>query len=182
MRMNQVGIIVGKRGSGKTTFARKLMSASSLKKKLVVDTFDHESYNDIPDMGIEQLQYWKGGSYHLWGSDTQGILDEINRHVRDTLVLFEDATKYIDTNPQPVVKSICLDSKQKNNDIVFMFHSFADVPPKLFRWMNFITVFKTEENFDNQRSRLNVYERLLPVVDQVARHESPWYNITFRLD
>ena len=164
MRMNKVGAILGRRGCGKTTYTLALIQAyhksHPAKKILVVDTLDHPSYKDVPVMDLEMLPRWKTPTiYRIFGSNTDEMLRGVEQ-LRNCLVIFEDASKYIRKNLQLEVRAFIIDSKQKNLDLVFLFHGFAYVPPELFRIMDFLTIFKTD-NPEYRKSELVAYDDIL---------------------
>jgi Cdc6-like AAA superfamily ATPase len=151
-RLNKVITLIGTRGTGKTTKIKKVieayLKANPTGKILVVDTLDHPSYRDIKPITIEQLQRWlptKGGYFRLYGSNTTEIMEYISKFFFNGLLIFEDASKYIGSRLDDNVKAFILDSKQKNLDIVFMFHSWGFVPNDLFRLTDAITIFKTQD-------------------------------------
>ena len=161
-RMNFVITLIGARGCGKTTYIRKLIekmrAKNKSKKVLIVDTIDHPAYRDIPVLTITQLKSWKanaGGFYRIFGSNTQEIFEAVNTSIYNALVVFEDSSKYVGTEKLPSdVKGFLFDSKQKNLDIIFMFHAWGFVPNDLFRINDMITFFKTKDNPEAKKNFL----------------------------
>lgn len=156
-RNNIISLVVGRRGTGKTDLIKnEIVIPSPLKKKLIVDTFENPAWRNlktflrpemesasIPLLQIDQLQYWNNGLYRIFSSDTEELFEEIERTCFNTLLVFEDATKYIGGRLSPSMRKFLLDSKQKNLDVVLVFHSLASIPPELVRIADFITLFKT---------------------------------------
>lgn len=142
-RLNKVTVIIGRRGSGKTYFTRKLMSASPL-KKLVVDTFAHPAYEDLPGITPEHVGRWRSGNYRMYGSNFAEMFAALG-NVRNSLVILEDATKYIPANVPDNIKNFLVDSKQKNVDVIIIYHGFGMVPPDIFRLADVLVLFKTNE-------------------------------------
>ncbi len=158
MRDNVVWLFAGTRGTGKTTAVKQVIRSSTIPKKLIVDTFDsdvwqtleHHGFPDgmnipIPIIDQKKIPYWKSGIYRLISSDTDLIFPIIEKHVKNALIVFEDATKYIGSRLDKPVRKFVLDSKQKNLDLIFIFHSLASIPPELVRVANYLTLFKTQE-------------------------------------
>lgn len=178
---SNVAVIVGGRGTGKTTFVKTITDVSPQPKVLVVDTFHHPAYANWPQIDADSLHRWQSGKYHLSGSNTDYYLSAIEKNCRNTLIVFEDAAKYVNQNPQLEVKRICLDSKQRNNDVIFIYHSFAEVPKSFLRWIDFVTIFKTQEVIESQKNRLYGYQKIEPVWQRVNKHASHYYNETVQL-
>lgn len=162
MRNNTILAVVGNRGTGKTDFIKSLVRASQMPKRLIVDTFDSpvwhtmESWDhplgsreQINVITFDQLKYWKTGTYRLFDSDTDQIMEAVDKDVRNTIVVFEDATKYIGSTVTKEVKRFILDSKQKNLDLIFVFHSLKDLPRDLIRIMDYITICKTGDRYNS---------------------------------
>ena len=151
MGINKVGGIVGRRGCGKTTYVREkiILPYRQLKPKnkvLIVDTLDHPAYRDVPEINLSQLKRWKGANmYRIYGSETDEIFKAIASNLANAIVIFEDASKYIPSYSKldPYVRKFIVDSKQRNLDVLFLFHGYSHVCPELFSWLDFITIFKT---------------------------------------
>ncbi|MDL5044630.1 hypothetical protein QQ054_01025 [Oscillatoria amoena NRMC-F 0135] len=180
-RINHIGLIVGKRGTGKTTFGKeKIVAASKMPKVLVVDTINHGMYANWPVITIDKLKYWKKGNYRLiiTGDETEAALTEINTYCNNCLIIFEDAVKYLNPNLQPAVVSLFVDSKQKNIDVFLMYHEYTFVPPKVYRYTDSITVFKTKSSPFRRKNEINMYDEVQSVWDRVKAHPSPYYCLT----
>lgn len=159
-RINMVGAIAGNRGTGKTDFLKNLLRASQMPKKLIIDTFDSPVWHtmetwDNPQGQLEpiseiqphQLKFWKSGTYRMFSSDTDELMFYVQNDLRNCITIFEDATKYIGSKLTKDIKKFVLDSKQKNLDLVFVFHSLKDIPNDLIRVMDFITICKTGDKY-----------------------------------
>ena len=72
-RINEITILVGRRGTGKTTLMRNILKANK-KKALIVDTFDHPSWSDCDIVPISNLKYWKKGNYRVKLKDLTVVL------------------------------------------------------------------------------------------------------------
>ncbi len=184
MRINQVSAILGRRGTGKTVYVKKLIDKykESLpeQKILIVDTLDHPSYRHIPVMTIDQIKYWHTPSiYRIYEGSPDDILNEISKNLSNALIVLEDASKYVRYRLQDSIRQFIFDSKQKNLDIVMLFHGFGATPVELFRVVDNIVLFKT----DHPQTRKNVipnYDEVLNVYNRIMKSENPYYNETVR--
>lgn len=159
MRTNKVILIAGTRGTGKTDYSKNLLAKMEniFPKCLVVDTFDNPVWQDLsthdhPDrlknvhiLQPGQLPRWKKGTARIFSSNTGMLMEQIQLHCRNTFLIFEDATRYIGSKLTTDVNNFVLDSKQKNLDIVFVFHSLMQIPPDLVRISDVLVLFKTNE-------------------------------------
>lgn len=185
MRINLVTGILGKRGCGKTTYTLALIEAYRQQhpgmKILIMDTLDHPAYRHIPVLTAEMIGRWRTPTvYRVFGSNTDEMLQAISTDLKDALVIFEDASKYVRKNLQPSVRFFILDSKQKNLDLVFIFHGFAFVPPELFRVLDILTIFKTD-NPEYRKTELVAFDQILPAYNRVMKSKDPYCKETIRI-
>ncbi len=158
-RINKVSLIVGGRGSGKTDFVKNLIYQIP-KRRIICDTFDSPVWKTfktylhpereserIKEIGFDNVKSQDKGAFKLISSDTDRIFQTIESDAWNSLVVIEDATRFIRKNVDESVRKFVLDTKQKNLDLIFIFHSLSDVPPDLIRWSDTLTLFKTNETF-----------------------------------
>ena len=66
----------------------------------------------------------------------------ISETVWNCLIVFEDAHKHQYNRIDRSVMRLMGDSKQKNVDIIFMYHNFGLAPKDLYRYLDYIEIFK----------------------------------------
>ena len=194
-RFNKVFAIFGQRGSGKTEF---LKGNAELKipgiiniypqrtpamKVLIIDTFDHPSYQNIPILKPKDLQYWQKGIYRCFTNAED--IPKLNRFLRDspaiwnTLLVYEDAYKHTSKYIDKSLINLMADSKQKNIDICFMYHSFKQAPPDLYRYVDFIELFKTKDTPECRKDYMDVYyNKATEIFNEVKNNKSPFFHKT----
>ncbi len=184
MRKGKVFILAGARGSGKTTVMQDFLEKSKLPKKLVLDTYHHPMYKDWPAMKIdffETHESWTSGKFHFHDIDTDKMLEIVSLKINNTVIVFEDAAKFINQSVQKSVKRISLDSKNIGNDVFFLYHTLAEVPQDLFRWADYLILFKTQEVITNQKSRIGAYPRIEPHFLELEKSPNKYINILIPL-
>lgn len=179
-RTNRVILIIGGRGSGKTVLGKNLQNyicaVQPTMYGLVVDTFDHPRYRSgyitiHPGM-IPRIA--KMGRYRVFGSNTFDIMNEIQHSAKNACILFEDASKYIPANVPDEIRRFVLDSKQKNLDLIFMFHGFGFVPPALYRLVDGIYVLRTNDTPDTRKSLIPCYDEVKAAFERVRASNDPY--------
>lgn len=179
-RENIVGIICGNRGVGKSTFLINLAEGHP-KKVLVYDLDDNDKYHKFQLITPEMLPRWKSGIKRIITPDTDLVLNSIVEHVHNALLIFEDATKYIESDPPKSIRQLVLASKQRNLDIFFTFHTYRSIPPKLFSWADVLEVFKTGEDIGQFKNKIPQFERVEKVHAEVEAHKNRFFHKTVRL-
>jgi hypothetical protein len=194
MQANVVSLIVGARGTGKTDFVKNdVIVPSPLPKKLIVDTFDSDVWHTletylhpeqskmrVPIIDPELLDRWKKGTYRIASGDVDNVFFHIEANLRNALIVFEDATKYIGSTLTKEFKKFLYDSKQKNLNIALLFHSLVAIPPELVRAADTLTLFKTNEGYPNKTKY--PFPDIPKAMDFVRNSENHFENITIRLN
>lgn len=189
-RTNVVAAIFGKRSTGKTLYLKgsdEFKLKGFLKnylnrgmKVLIVDTLDHPSYRDIPIIKPEQIKEWKKGCYRIIypRHKMPELCNIISEDLWNCLVVFEDAHKHQKNKLDDSVMALIGDSKQKNVDILFMYHNWALAPKDLYRYLDFIEVFKTKDHPICRKDDMpGYYETALTVYEKVKKHPSRFYHL-----
>jgi hypothetical protein len=181
-RNNFICLILGKRGTGKSYYTiNKLLPEYAKfhpnKRIIIFDMNDHGMYKDVPKITLEMLPRWRkpDGMYRICNADADLVFEYIDKYVRNSLVLFEDATNFFDNGKTPrEIKRIMIDAKQKNNDLVFQFHGFTYTPPLILRTTDVFTIFKCEGP-DLRKNELvgyydlkKTWEKVMAAPDQYA--------------
>lgn len=173
-RLNKVIIIVGGKGTGKTTLALKLLQKST-KKTLIVDTLDHPAYRQYPVVTIDKLKLWKSGIYRIFDSDTQLVMSEINRNVWNANIILEDAFKYLSFSMSKDQIKLFSDSKQHNQDIIVMFHAIKQIPTYLCTIADQLVILKTKEDLPNTTNKFYNWKDIKEAHKKVNEHKNPHY-------
>lgn len=173
-------VIVGHKGTGKTTLGRTIADAN--KKKLVVlDISDHPSYRKYPVLNPDHLYRWKKGDIRIITGDAMENLVKIKDQVYNSTVLLEDAANYLDHYITRDVKPLFNQSKQKNNDIILMYHALSEVPKYLFAFTDRIVICKTLEDVATASKRFPNPKAVKQAALNVEAHPSKYYNEVVRL-
>lgn len=117
MRQINIYVVVGGRGSGKTTFLEKNIK----KNALIVQLFLDERYKNFEKIKYNDLT--------------------INKNLCNRQIVLEDATQIISSNATNLFKQLLISCKQLGSDIFVVFHSFSAIPPFLWTIFNKIIVF-----------------------------------------
>lgn len=194
---NTVNAILGSRGTGKTVYMRGdaqlnvpgLIPKYAKKgmKVLIVDTMDHPAYRDIPIVTPKQMQTWGPSSdktvrrVFVPVDDIPRLNKVINKYLWNALLVYEDAYKHQSERLDQSIKEIIGDSKQKNIDLVFMYHTWMHAPLDLYRYLDAIEVFKTKDSPEARRSTImqaGYWPDAIEIYTKVKAHEKRFHHLT----
>lgn len=188
---NKLFTLAGDRSTGKTTFIKECVRATVLPKTLIIDTFDNPVWHtmetfDYPEgintpvesIAPEYLKFWRSGIYRLYGSNTAAIMKAIESDLRNCFLIFEDASKYFGKELTEDQKNFILDSKQKNLNILFAFHSLKDVPSDIARYTDYFTLKKVGDQFSSSLKN-KFAQQILDMFHIVQAHPDKYFSLTW---
>lgn len=194
VRINQVYIHCRGRGAGKTTFylgneekgVRGLIPEyhkSHPRKSIVIfDTFDSPDYRKYPIADSPRMiKELKGQIFRISDSDTEKFWKILDLHIDNSLVILEDSTKYVGSNLTKDQIKIVVDSKQKDNDIFFTFHSLALVAPGLVRISNDLILGKTKEEYTSEIRKKFPLPGLKEGFERIKKSKNPYVYERFNI-
>ena len=192
IRANKLFIYVGNRNTGKTDFIKNLIPSFPQPKTLVVDTFDSPVWRNlktwnhperenqpIPVITPEQVKLHQHGVFRTFSSDIDYLQTIISSDVSDCAVILEDASRYYSMNLTRDQRNYLLNSKQKNVDFHLVFHFLTDIPPKLVKLADYITIFKTGEKAINTDKY--THPEFETAFNYVANSKNRYEHVTLQL-
>jgi hypothetical protein len=157
MRLNESHVIIGRRGTGKSTYANQLaefVAKKTGKKTLIIDVNGAPAYAHHQELTVGNFKTWCDGNYNgvkrFYLSDNQLMMEMVAENFRNGFVFFEDCTKYIEANPKKIVKDFLVDLRMWNVDLFFTFHSLEFVPPFFWKMCNKVHVLRTDDILDKR--------------------------------
>ncbi len=191
-RTNILVLVIGAKGTGKTHFIKeKLIGSSKQPKKFIIDTADNdiwrtmESHNNpsgkevhINTITTDQLYTQPTGLTRLIEPDPDILFPEITRTTRNSLLIIEDGTRYIYGRLAKSFKDFVYDSKQRNNDIIIVFHALSSVPPQLITIVDKVVLFKTQETFPASKYP---FPSIKHWMEKIRVHPSRYYCVAIPL-
>lgn len=166
---NNIYTVIGARSQGKTPFIlggkyEKGLANIFMKEKnmsvLIIDEMDHPKYRHVPFLhpnNYSKLSNTVGIYRTLATIDKMPMLMERLKNVWNTLIVFEDCHKYFDRKFTRHEIAILGNSKNQNNDLVFMHWCFGFTQKDLFRMTNYFILFKTGDSPDSRKDDIKGY-------------------------
>lgn len=144
----KAGIIVGARGSGKTTTAKELVRMVHADARIIYDV--NAEYKDLYNKPL------------LSFVDFTKKLDTIKNGV----ILIEEATIFLDNRGNNFdIREALVKARHNNNTFLFVFHSLRAIPVYIFNLCDYIFLHKTNDSveilskFDNPKL-VQYFERI----------------------
>jgi Ni2+-binding GTPase involved in maturation of urease and hydrogenase len=180
-RVNKIIPVIGRRGSGKTTFTLNLIAqylqSANFDKIIIFDTTDHHAYSAYPIIEAKYLPAVKSGVVRVLVDDTriEHAMSIVKKSVRNTVLILEDAGKYITGTIDNELKNVLLDTKQKNIDTILQFHGVGDVPPSIFRYSDSVFLFKINDDLNTYKGKIPNFAEFKLAYNEVMQHPSPYF-------
>ena len=110
-------------------------------------------------------------------ANTKEALQKISLHVWNALLIFDDATNYIDYfRDESILRLITL-RRHRNVDSIFVFHSLKAVPTDLYKYSTHLLLFPTQDSEQELKrlSKIVNFERILQLYKKVCQLRRPHY-------
>ncbi len=160
-----VSICVGKRKTGKTTFSKKMLSLKPKNYPCVVYDVNNEYKEFYSEPFIDFLPFM------------DKIVD-----LRSHYILIEEATIFF--NPRARVEemiNLLVRARHTQNIIQLNFHSWASVPGNIKDLVDYIHIFKTNDNEDKVRVKVD-RDYIVNTWVEVNRSKNPFEMKTVRME
>lgn len=149
---------IGAKKTGKTQGTINMavdMLRQQGKPVLVLDKGRQSEYDDFHTLELQQVpqftQLAGKTRYPLYKCRVSGEDDIweffalVDEHVRNSFVIFEDATTYAVGNLPGSVRNLIVNSRNACNDYLFNLHSLSEPAPFLFRHSEFMILRRTSD-------------------------------------
>jgi hypothetical protein len=169
--------MIGRRKTGKTYKARQVID-SYPNKILIVDTYQNPAYSDFDLIHHDKIPYLVSGKKRV--IITPDNEDEVYRNLCKltySLIVLEDASKYTANSFSPGLRKLVFDSKNVKNELVFQFHGWSYIHPKLCAQADTVTLFRNRENYGAYKDKIPMYGELLEAQTAVNNSAEPYPSV-----
>jgi hypothetical protein len=143
-------ICIGRSGCGKTTLSKNMMNNAPKGMPFIVYDINNEYQDYYPEKFIKFTEFLE----KLVELDSEGY-NVINHHY----ILIEEATIFFNTHSNfEEMKDVLVRARHTGNIVQLNFHSFSSVPKGIYNLLDYVIVFKTNDNeksitdrFDNPK-------------------------------
>jgi hypothetical protein len=186
-RFSSIFLHIGAKKTGKTQGTLNMavdMFKQQKKPVLVLDKGSQEEYEDFHVIDIDDLPGFnkvaQKATYKLFRcrvSSEEDILKfftYVNQHIKNSFVIFEDATSYAVGNIPRVMKDLILNSRNACNDYLFNLHSLSEPAPFLFRHAEFLILRRTSDV--KVPTKIPVQNKIERAMREIAQENAELYK------
>ena len=154
-------ICIGRRGCGKTTFTKELLEKRKSGMPVIIYDINKE-YTDIYDEEFVDFDIF-----------LEKISDE---KVRRHYLVIEEATIFFNTHSNSeAMKNVLVRARHTGNIIQLNFHSFSSVPKGIYTLLDYVTVFKTNDNEKNVTDRFD-HPQVVQAYREAKESADPYFH------
>jgi len=169
----QVTIILGRNGTGKSTFAEGIVKEMGRRVVVVTLNGTPKIWRKYPAIDPANPKAWdfKGivNVYYMQHEDD--TMRYIHTYFRDGILLLDDCRAYIKANVDSDIylKRLLIDFRHKMIDIFFVAHAPTDVPPRVWAFYSTAFVGATDALFPKGRISTDSAMELIEAQQQVNK-------------
>jgi hypothetical protein len=144
--------IVGKNKCGKTYFLQNnIINVSKKALIVVVDEIEYPGLEIIKhDKNFQKNIYNLNGCKRVIFDDN---LDEILTNCHDCSLILDDCKSFLDGQTPRFMRKLYTRRRARQIDIYLVCHSFIDIPPAVFKYIDMFVYFKTNEYLPEKPER-----------------------------
>lgn len=159
-------IFIGRRGCGKTTLSKKLLDSRPDSMPVMIYDVNNEYWNYYPEPFEDFDIFLKKISD-----------DRVRRHY----ILIEEATIFFNTQSNFYeMKNLLVRARHTGNIIQLNFHSFSSVPKGIYNLLDYVVVFKTNDNEKSVTDRFD-HPGVLAAYQEAIQSKDKYFNKTVEL-
>lgn len=179
----QITIIIGRNGTGKSTFSEKIIKA--VYKKALVITYNGapkiwRGYPEIDVTDKKAMSQWKSGIRQVIAAryeesrNKNTVFEHIYKNYGNGGVIFDDCRGYIGSNVDNDrwFRQLILDFRHLMLDPYFIVHTPSDVPPRVWGFTSTVFVGATDSLASKRQISTDSLERIIAAQKKV--------NLAFR--
>jgi len=164
-------VIAGKTRQGKSRLAKSMVTGpkSKFAPCLVYDPqreYGNKYLTDINDVptwvaGPGLPEYRPGLKRSRYTGSWEDFVKIVGEHkdgvrvLRGYNILIEEGTVNMKGRIPPEFIKLCVDKFHDQNNIIVVFHSLDTVPPDFMRLVDYVVIFRTNDNYATIKSRFN---------------------------
>ncbi|MEL6660283.1 MAG: hypothetical protein AAFY48_12865 [Bacteroidota bacterium] len=197
----QITVIIGRNGTGKSTFSERIVKA--VYKKALVITYNGapkiwRDYAEIDVTDPKVMGAWKSGIRQVIAAryeesrNKNTVFEHIYKNYRNGPVIFDDCRGYIGSNVDNDrwFRQLILDFRHLMLDPYFVVHTPSDVPPRVWGFTSTVFVGATDSLASKRQITTDSLERIIEAQKRVnlafrkakARQDNSHYGLFIKVN
>ena len=173
----EVTIIVGRNGTGKSTFCEKLVKG--LSQRTLAVTYNGmpkiwRPYKEVDITSARAMKFKKGirqviAARYEESSRKNHVFRHIYTNFHNGIIIWDDCRGYIDSavDNNKYFRQLILDFRHRMLDMIFVVHSPSDVPPRLWGFASTAWIGATDSLVNKSQVRTHSADRIIEVQHEV---------------
>lgn len=150
--------IIGKMGTGKTHFVKKLIAG---KRQFIFDV-----NNDYKDL----VTNYNAPKSRMVDLDHEVFIDTCLKK-KNTICVFEDATGFLEGRLPKKFRKAFVAKRHTGNANIYLFHDIKSAPPKMISLSDFVVLFYTsDELYQVQKKYPSLLKSFIEVQDMYVKN------------
>ena len=163
-------ILLGTNGTGKSTFAKRMIDAKlkSRHNRVFIITPHANEWLEIESIDINKPIPNFKGIRKILVTDGE-ILEKLSDPMsfRNGLILFDDCRIFLNARLQSDMNSMLISIRQRSVDIIAAAHGFTQMPPAFFPFANEIVLFKTKDSVKLRKNNILEFDQVMEMQKRV---------------
>jgi ABC-type oligopeptide transport system ATPase subunit len=195
----QITIILGRNGTGKSTFCQKIIDRMNTRALAVTYNGMPKIWRPYPEINIKNakaMAFKKGirqviaGRYEQ-SANKNDVFQYIYTNYKGGSIIWDDCRGYINSSvdSNKYFRQLLLDFRHRMLDQFFVVHSPSDVPPRLWGFASTAWIGATDALVNKSQVKTHSAERIISVQHQVneayrkakAKGDNSHYGIFMRV-
>lgn len=175
--------VLGKNGTGKTTFLRKEVIEPVIKaaRRVLIVTPHYNEWEEVeeiePTARLLRKNGFKGVRKIVYTTE-ELTLHPISNYYFDGILILDDCKFYLPNQTSMILQRIFIARRQFMRDVFLVAHGFSQIPPTYFTFNTKYVLFATSDKVEVRKSKISNYEEVAKVKERVDRKakKNPHYK------
>ncbi|NOJ29392.1 MAG: hypothetical protein DA328_04410 [Nitrososphaeraceae archaeon] len=151
-------VVVGSKGSGKTTFALEWAEKMDRPCFLITYTDDRKTmyFKDLDidhlvnlfpgdGKGLSTFGSYRSHKYRINIHDLSNaeVFNAIYTYIRDSTIIFDDASSFFNPQRSSEFMRIVTNTRHHSNDIIYLYHQLDEIANSIINHIKYLVLFKS---------------------------------------